>query len=47
MSKRECVNKYENSQDCPCKEVDCENHGVCCECVSYHRKNEGKPACMR
>jgi len=45
-TKKECVNKYENEQDCPCDEVDCERHGVCCECVKYHREHKDKPACM-
>ena len=42
-----CVNKKDNEKDCPCEELDCENHGTCCQCVSYHRKHKDKPACFR
>ncbi len=47
MSRKECVNKYENEQDCPCKDFDCERHGICCECVRYHKQCGDKPACLR
>ena len=47
MTRKECVNKYENEQDCPCDEVNCERHGVCCECIKYHKENGDKPACLR
>ncbi|MCX8159168.1 MAG: hypothetical protein N3D20_02670 [Candidatus Pacearchaeota archaeon] len=45
--RKQCLNKEENERDCPCKEKDCENHGICCLCLRYHRKEGGKPACFR
>lgn len=47
--KKECINKYENEQDCPCSHVDdCEYHGICCECIRYHRNEEKNlPVCLR
>jgi len=47
MSRKPCLNKKENEKECPCDEVDCERHGVCCECIRYHRENKDKPACLR
>ncbi len=45
--KRECLNKFENEQDCPCKSDSCERHGVCCECIKFHKNKKDKPACLR
>lgn len=47
MVKQICPNKKENEKECPCPELDCENHGLCCECIKYHRGKGGKPACLR
>ncbi|MFH1501277.1 MAG: hypothetical protein ABIE22_05030 [archaeon] len=47
MSRKECVNKYENEQDCPCDEINCERRGVCCECITYHRNYGDRPACIK
>lgn len=45
----DCPNYEINKQMCPCTETDCERHGICCECVAYHRKSTQWPltACMR
>jgi len=45
--RKKCENKKENEKECPCSEIDCENHGICCQCILYHRKNGDKPACLR
>ncbi|MEW5955404.1 MAG: hypothetical protein AB1626_02595 [Candidatus Micrarchaeota archaeon] len=44
-----CVNREKNERKCPCSKTDCPRHGICCECIRYHRSNEQhpKPACMR
>ena len=42
-----CPNKEKNLKECTCTYEPCERKGVCCECVSYHRRNGGKPACMK
>lgn len=40
------MNKCSNStnRDCNCS-YPCEKHGICCECVAYHRKKRQLPAC--
>ncbi|HUW22235.1 MAG TPA: DUF6485 family protein [Candidatus Bathyarchaeia archaeon] len=38
--------KEENLKDCPCTYPGCPRRGVCCKCVSYHRKNDELPACF-
>jgi len=47
MSRKKCPNKGENEKDCACLEVDCERHGICCECVRHHKNHGGMPACFR
>jgi len=44
--KQECVNEKENEKSCPCSEIDCSRHGICFECISYHRKEGSLPACL-
>ena len=33
-----------NSKNCNCS-YPCGKHGVCCDCISYHRRNGEVPAC--
>lgn len=42
-----CPNVQINNSRCPCESVSCERHGVCCECIEYHRTRGGKPACLK
>jgi hypothetical protein len=44
-----CVNRERNEKTCPCEEKDCPRHGVCCECIAFHRNSKQWPktACMR
>jgi hypothetical protein len=44
--KRDCVNKFENQQDCPCDDENCERRGICCECIRYHKECKSLPACL-
>ncbi len=37
----------ENKNECPCPEEDCPRHGICCQCVMYHRNTNILPACLR
>ncbi|MCX6798714.1 MAG: hypothetical protein NTW59_01290 [Candidatus Diapherotrites archaeon] len=39
--------KAANEKQCPCPETSCKRHGVCCECVRYHRNSGDRPACLR
>jgi len=47
MIRQECPNKEENEKDCPRQEDYCERHGICCECIKYHKSHGGMPACLR
>ena len=43
----ECPNKAKNEEKCTCGAKDCARHGVCCECIRYHRENGGVPGCLK
>ena len=43
---KKCSNKEENEKVCSCPEDYCERHGICCECISYHRSHKEKPYCL-
>lgn len=40
-----CKNYEKNVDFCNCTYSSCSRHGVCCECIIYHRKNDELPAC--
>lgn len=42
-----CPNYERNEKVCNCSSTGCARHGVCCECVAYHAKAGGLPACLR
>ena len=37
--------REKNLTGCTCTEMSCPNHGVCCECIRHHRKNNELPGC--
>jgi hypothetical protein len=41
----QCANKKQNDSMCTCTYTGCSRHGVCCECLHYHRQNGELPAC--
>ena len=41
-----CPNKEKNLEMCNCTYAGCDKHGVCCECLHYHRKMGQLPACF-
>ncbi|PIQ85111.1 MAG: hypothetical protein COV73_06100 [Candidatus Omnitrophica bacterium CG11_big_fil_rev_8_21_14_0_20_43_6] len=41
----DCLNKKKNDPTCNCSYPGCPRHGVCCECLVYHRQNNELPAC--
>ncbi|MFA5144398.1 MAG: DUF6485 family protein [Candidatus Omnitrophota bacterium] len=41
-----CPNQEQNLINCNCSYTPCQRKGICCECVSYHRKNGQIPACF-
>jgi hypothetical protein len=47
MNRKPCPNKEINLKDCPCDWPNCGRKGICCECVSYHRKCGDLPACLK
>lgn len=40
-----CGNSRKNNAMCNCTYAGCERHGVCCECLAYHRASNELPAC--
>ena len=38
--------KEENLKDCSCTYPGCPRKGICCGCISHHRKNGEVPACF-
>jgi hypothetical protein len=42
---KDCPNQSANLASCPCTYEPCERKGLCCECLSYHRKSGELPAC--
>ncbi|MEM0475901.1 MAG: hypothetical protein QW343_03850 [Candidatus Norongarragalinales archaeon] len=49
VSRSSCPNRAINESDCPCQEKSCPRHGVCCECIRYHKRSKEypRPACFR
>ena len=47
MAHTDCANIDRNREHCPCGEVDCDKHGVCCECIVAHTDNDSFPSCVR
>lgn len=39
-------NIEKNKRDCTCTYEPCSRKGICCECISYHRKNGEVPGCL-
>lgn len=37
--------KETNIESCNCSYPGCVRHGMCCDCVRYHRNREELPAC--
>ncbi len=40
----ECM-KEKNIDQCNCSYGGCPRHGICCECLRYHRAKGALPAC--
>ncbi len=43
----DCNHRERNEKSCPCKSVNCQNHGKCCDCIANHRESKSLVACMR
>lgn len=41
----ECAHKVRNAAMCNCTYGGCPRHGICCECLAYHRSAGELPAC--
>ena len=40
----ECKQK-QNIDRCNCTYAGCPRHGICCDCIAYHRRSNELPAC--
>jgi hypothetical protein len=43
---KNCPNQKQNLANCNCSYTPCGRKGICCECISYHRKNGELSACF-
>ncbi|MFH1834637.1 MAG: hypothetical protein ABH851_00445 [Methanobacteriota archaeon] len=43
----DCVNIEKNKAECTCPETYCSRHGLCCECIRYHRNLGQYPGCLK
>jgi hypothetical protein len=41
----DCDNRKKNSAECNCTYAGCSRHGICCQCLAYHRASGELPAC--
>ena len=39
--------REKNKAKCSCPSDDCDRHGLCCQCVAYHRGKGQLPMCLR
>jgi hypothetical protein len=42
----DCTNKAANTKRCTCTYPGCPRHGVCCDCVAFHRRGGELPGCF-
>ncbi|NLX05630.1 MAG: cytosolic protein [Phycisphaerae bacterium] len=47
MAKTQCVNIETNKANCTCPGTDCENHGICCQCIATHAAGNSLPNCLK
>ena len=40
-----CTSREANLKTCNCTYEPCSRKGICCECISYHRRSGELPAC--
>ncbi len=38
--------REENLKECPCTYLNCPRKGICCLCISHHRKKNELPGCF-
>lgn len=41
----DCKHLTGNKERCNCTYSGCPRHGVCCQCIAYHRRLNQLPAC--
>jgi hypothetical protein len=42
----DCTNNAKNAKRCTCTYAGCPRHGVCCDCISFHRAGDELPGCL-
>ena len=42
----DCKNQEKNRKDCTCTYEPCPRKGICCECITYHRRMGEAPGCL-
>ena len=41
----DCKNTKSNN-NCSCTYFSCSRHGICCECIEYHKSSNELPGCF-
>jgi hypothetical protein len=41
----QCSHQESNLKECNCTYGGCPRHGLCCQCLHYHRRQGQLPAC--
>ncbi len=41
-----CLHEEKNREECNCTYSGCSRHGLCCQCLHYHRRQGQLPACF-
>lgn len=41
------MDEVKRNPNCPCKNRDCENHGICEKCIANHKRRGDKTGCQR
>ena len=47
MNTTQCNNKEKNLEGCPCASSDCENAGICCDCIRRHLSRNTLVMCQK
>lgn len=42
----DCLNHAQNVKRCSCTYEGCARHGLCCDCIAYHRSLAELPGCL-
>ena len=47
MSTNGCPNIETNKANCTCPSLDCQRHGLCCQCIAAHTEKDSLTHCLK